>query len=95
MMNDTIKEFFPTSEELIDQMLSGIKWRMVKTVLDPSAGKGDLVEAAIRKASVFAMLDEEWEKAPWYTFGSSFSASTIKANYRRFVEGIKAKEKKD
>ena len=45
--------------------------------------------------SVFAMLDEEWEKAPWYTFGSSFSASTIKANYRRFVEGIKAKEKKD
>lgn len=50
MMNDTIKEFFPTSEELIDQMLSGIKWRMVKTVLDPSAGKGDLVEAAIRKA---------------------------------------------
>ena len=45
--------------------------------------------------SVFAMLDEEWEKAPWYTFGSSFSVSTIKANYRRFVEGIKAKEKKD
>lgn len=45
--------------------------------------------------SVFAMLDEEWKKAPWYTFGSSFSVSTIKANYRRFVEGIKTKEKKD
>ena len=45
--------------------------------------------------SVFAMLDEEWKKAPWYTFGSSFSVSTIKANYRRFVEEIKTKEKKD
>lgn len=38
------KDFYPTPQELIDTMLEGIDWRMIFTVLEPSAGKGDLVE---------------------------------------------------
>lgn len=38
-------DFYPTPKELAKKMLSGIDWRVVQNVLEPSAGKGDLVEA--------------------------------------------------
>lgn len=43
------KDFYPTPDRLIDRMLSGIDWRMVGTVLEPSAGKGDLADAIKKK----------------------------------------------
>ena len=42
-MND-YKEFYPTSEELVNKMLDGVNLNYVKTVLEPSAGKGDIVQ---------------------------------------------------
>ncbi|PLR72277.1 DNA N-6-adenine-methyltransferase [Bacillus sp. UMB0728] len=41
-------DFFPTPTQLINKMTSKIDWKTVQTVLEPSAGKGDLVEA-VRK----------------------------------------------
>lgn len=41
-MND-YKEFYPTPEEIVDKMLDGVNLNYVKTVLEPSAGKGDIV----------------------------------------------------
>lgn len=38
------KEFYPTPKELIERITAGMKWKMVKSVLEPSAGKGDIVE---------------------------------------------------
>ena len=38
-------EFYPTPESLIDKMLTGIDWEMIGSVLEPSAGKGDLAMA--------------------------------------------------
>lgn len=38
------KDFYPTPEELAEKMLEGVDFNMVATVLEPSAGKGDLVE---------------------------------------------------
>lgn len=38
--------FYPTPENLANKMLEGIDWKHVKTVLEPSAGKGDLLDAA-------------------------------------------------
>jgi hypothetical protein len=35
-------EFFPTPPKLISRMLAGIDWGEVTTVLEPSAGKGDI-----------------------------------------------------
>lgn len=44
-----IKNFYPTPKNLIDKMLVGIDFRAIKTVLEPSAGKGNIVEAVSNK----------------------------------------------
>ena len=36
-------EFYPTPEKLVQRMLSKVKWDLVQTILEPSAGKGDIV----------------------------------------------------
>jgi hypothetical protein len=38
-------QFYPTSLELAMLMLDGVDWNTVNTVLEPSAGKGNLVDA--------------------------------------------------
>lgn len=38
------KEFYPTPRELLDKITEGIDWKQVQSVLEPSAGKGDIVE---------------------------------------------------
>jgi hypothetical protein len=37
-------EFYPTPDSLIKRMYDKIKWDYVQTVLEPSAGKGDIVK---------------------------------------------------
>lgn len=39
------KNFYPTPDHLIDKMLSGLDFDRVHSILEPSAGKGDIVEA--------------------------------------------------
>lgn len=39
------KSFYPTPPALIDKMLSGVDFARITTVLEPSAGKGDIVKA--------------------------------------------------
>ncbi|MCL2220802.1 MAG: DUF4942 domain-containing protein [Oscillospiraceae bacterium] len=41
-------QFYPTPNHIADKMLEGIDWNEVKSVLEPSAGKGDLALAVIR-----------------------------------------------
>ena len=43
------KDFFPTPKNLIEQMLKNIDWYRVKSILEPSAGKGDIVDCVIEK----------------------------------------------
>ena len=38
-------QFYPTPPSVAKKMLEGVKWDMIKTVLEPSAGKGDLILA--------------------------------------------------
>lgn len=38
------RDFYPTPETLIEKMLEGVDLHMINSVLEPSAGKGDLVE---------------------------------------------------
>lgn len=46
----TAKEnFYPTPTTLAMKMLSGVDWTLIETVLEPSAGKGDLVHAIRRQ----------------------------------------------
>ena len=41
-------EFYPTPSSVAGKLLAGIQWKKVGTVLEPSAGKGDLIECAIK-----------------------------------------------
>lgn len=50
-MFDTI-DFYPTPRPLIDQMLAGIDMDKLGAVLEPSAGKGDIVDALSEKAEI-------------------------------------------
>ena len=43
MLND-ISEFYPTPIHIISKMLDGINFELVNSVLEPSAGKGDLCD---------------------------------------------------
>lgn len=38
------KNYYPTPNTLIEKMISGIKWKEIKTVLEPSAGSGNIVD---------------------------------------------------
>lgn len=44
--------FYPTPPEVAEKMLSQINWKthIYKSILEPSAGKGNLVDALLRKA---------------------------------------------
>lgn len=37
-------EFFPTPVKLLDKITDGLDWRMVSSVLEPSAGRGDMAQ---------------------------------------------------
>lgn len=43
-------QFYPTPPSVAEKMLEGIDWAMIGTILEPSAGKGDLILAAARAA---------------------------------------------
>lgn len=42
-------EFYPTPDSLIGKMLDGIDYRMIGSVLEPSAGKGDLIKGFLHR----------------------------------------------
>lgn len=37
-------EFYPTPSDVAGKLFAGVKWRSVKSILEPSAGKGDLCD---------------------------------------------------
>lgn len=41
--------FYPTPEALANKLLEGIDWHFVQSVLEPSAGKGDLANAVVKR----------------------------------------------
>lgn len=38
------EEFYPTPESLLNKIFDGVDWKQVDTILEPSAGKGDIIE---------------------------------------------------
>ena len=43
------KNFYPTPPALADKLMQGIDWNVAQSVLEPSAGKGDLARVAANK----------------------------------------------
>lgn len=48
------KDFYPTPEAIINKMLYDIDFRMIKSILEPSAGKGNIVEAIKKKEKFYS-----------------------------------------
>lgn len=46
------KDLYPTPEKIIDKMLCDIDFSMIKSILEPSAGKGDIVEILKKKEEI-------------------------------------------
>lgn len=42
------KEFYPTPESLLEKIFAEVDWEDVHTVLEPSAGKGDIVDYIVK-----------------------------------------------
>lgn len=47
--DEQTSEFYPTPKELVEKMLDGVDFRMIETVLEPSAGKGDILRVLASK----------------------------------------------
>lgn len=43
------KDFYPTPENIINKMIADIDFKMIQTILEPSAGKGNIAEAIQKK----------------------------------------------
>ena len=48
------KTFYSTPKSLADELISGYDWNYIESILEPSAGKGDLAFAAAKR------LPSEW-----------------------------------
>lgn len=46
------RDFYPTPQNIIDKMLCNLDFSMIKSILEPSAGKGDIVEALKKKEEI-------------------------------------------
>lgn len=53
----TFVDFYPTPPALIERMLTGIDFTAVGSILEPSAGKGDIIDQLNRK------LDTRWNRS--------------------------------
>ena len=47
------KDLYPAPQKIIDKMLGGLDFTMIKSVLEPSAGKGNIVEAIIERINQY------------------------------------------
>ena len=47
--NEQTSEFYPTPQSLVEKMLQGIDWNYINTILEPSAGKGDILREIAKK----------------------------------------------
>lgn len=53
------KGFYPTPPALAEELLCGIEWEKVQNVLEPSAGKGNLVDAVAEKYALRSRWNRE------------------------------------
>lgn len=59
-------QFYPTPPALVKKMYNKIEWTKVHSILEPSAGKGDILEEIIR-------LHKQSEKKKYEYYGSNYN----------------------
>ena len=46
------RDFYPTPQKLIDKMFSGLDFNKIETILEPSVGSGNIVDALRQKEEI-------------------------------------------
>lgn len=54
------KNFYPTPEHLINKMLMDVDFKMIQTILEPSAGKGNIIEAIQKKETMYSSYNNNF-----------------------------------
>lgn len=75
--NEQTSEFYPTPPSLVARMLEGIDWEYIQTVLEPSAGKGDILREIARKT--FSLYKYRYD-------GLDIDCIEIDANLRQILK---------
>lgn len=73
------KDFFPTPKWLIDKMLCDINLKIVKSILEPSAGNGNIVEVLKEKEKIYS--------TSYYTHKFDIDCIEIDENLQRILKG--------
>ena len=97
-------EFYPTPEKLVQRLLGKIKWDPVEAILEPSAGKGDILRglatAAIRKTQLNRLsidcieIDPNLRAILKYSFSDEHKREILKRK-ESIIEARTRSEKKD
>lgn len=51
--NEQTSEFYPTPQSLVQKMIEGIDWNYIDTILEPSAGKGDILREIAKREDTY------------------------------------------
>ena len=70
-------QFYPTPEALVDKMINKVDWSDVTSILEPSAGKGDILAGIQRYNDYF-----EW----YYTFRAFDNITRKWRNIGKFLD---------
>lgn len=79
--NEKESEFYPTPDSVVNKMLDGVEWYYIRTVLEPSAGKGNILKRIAQKESL-------------YQFSLDIDCIEIDANLRQVLKYEFSDEKK-
>ncbi len=79
-------DFFPTPSALVGRMLARVCWKGVRTVLEPSAGKGDIVECVKSYADSGTKIDGRYYSRSLHL---DIDCIEIDANLRYILMGKK------
>ena len=89
--NEQTSELYPTPEKLVEKMLNGIDWKYINTVLEPSAGKGDILRVLAKKEKSFKEIgfdvdcieiDQNLRQILRYNFGAE-RKNLLKEEHRK------------
>lgn len=70
------KNFYPTPQSLIQKMCDGIDWNQIKTILEPSAGKADILDYIKKLCSSY----------PYYNKNIDFDCIEIEEDLQHILE---------
>lgn len=59
--NEQTSEFYPTPQSLVEKMLQGVDFDYIHTILEPSAGKGDILRMLAQKEKITFHRDRKFD----------------------------------